>query len=111
MLRGLAWTPVYRIVEAFASFAAMLVLVRVIAPGEGIPAGAALRVPAVRVGASPRRPRRARGSGAFWPHRYATIGLFNGAQALFATTVGRVGSLLVETVYPLMSRYAANLEA
>jgi O-antigen/teichoic acid export membrane protein len=42
---------------------------------------------------------------------YGAIGLFNRAQALFATTVGRVGSILVETVYPLMPRYAANLEA
>jgi O-antigen/teichoic acid export membrane protein len=42
---------------------------------------------------------------------YAALGLFNRAQALFAATVGRVGSVLVETVYPLMPRYAANLEA
>jgi PST family polysaccharide transporter len=42
---------------------------------------------------------------------YGAIGLFNRAQALFATTVGRVVSILVETVYPLMPRYAANLKA
>jgi O-antigen/teichoic acid export membrane protein len=42
---------------------------------------------------------------------YAAIGLFNRAQALFAATVGRVGSVLVETVYPLMPRYAANAES
>jgi len=42
---------------------------------------------------------------------YAALGLFNRAQALFAATVGRVGGVLVETVYPLMPRYAANLES
>jgi O-antigen/teichoic acid export membrane protein len=39
---------------------------------------------------------------------FAAIGLFSRAQALSATTVGRVGSIVIETVYPLLPRYAAN---
>lgn len=39
---------------------------------------------------------------------YASIGLLNRAQALFGTTVGRVGNILVETVYPLLPRCAAE---
>ena len=39
---------------------------------------------------------------------YTTIGLLNRAQALFSTTVGRVVSILVGTVYPLLPRYAAD---
>jgi O-antigen/teichoic acid export membrane protein len=39
---------------------------------------------------------------------YTSIGLLNRAQALFSTTIGRVVSILVETVYPLLPRYAAD---
>ena len=44
MLRGVAWTTVYRVVEVLASFAAMLVLVRVIAPADYGRAGAVVGV-------------------------------------------------------------------
>jgi O-antigen/teichoic acid export membrane protein len=39
---------------------------------------------------------------------YAAIGLLNRAQALSATTVGRIGAVLVETAYPLLPRYATD---
>jgi len=42
---------------------------------------------------------------------FTAIGLFGRAQALSATTVGRVGSILIETVYPLLPRFAANAES
>jgi O-antigen/teichoic acid export membrane protein len=39
---------------------------------------------------------------------FVTMGLWNRAQALYATTAGRAGSVLVETVYPLLPRSAAD---
>jgi len=36
------------------------------------------------------------------------IGLWNRAQALFSSTLGRVQSIVVETSYPLLPRYAAD---
>ena len=39
---------------------------------------------------------------------FAAMGLLNRGQALFSTTIGRVGSVLVETVYPILPRYAAD---
>ncbi|MEO7297101.1 MAG: oligosaccharide flippase family protein [Verrucomicrobiota bacterium] len=39
---------------------------------------------------------------------YAAVGLLNRAQVLFTTTVGRVTMLIVETVYPLLPRSAAD---
>jgi O-antigen/teichoic acid export membrane protein len=39
---------------------------------------------------------------------FAAIGLLNRAQALFSITIGRMGSILVETVYPILPRYAAD---
>lgn len=39
---------------------------------------------------------------------FTAIGLLGRAQALSATTVGRVGGIVVETVYPLLPRFAAN---
>lgn len=39
---------------------------------------------------------------------YVAIGLLNRAQALFAMTVGRLGNVLIETVYPLLPRYASE---
>lgn len=42
---------------------------------------------------------------------FVALGLFSRAQALSATTVGRVGGILVETVYPLLPRFAANRES
>lgn len=39
---------------------------------------------------------------------YEAFGLLNRAQVLFATTVGRVNSLVLETVYPVLPRSADN---
>jgi O-antigen/teichoic acid export membrane protein len=39
---------------------------------------------------------------------FVPIGLLNRARALFASTVGRVGQVLLETAYPLLPRYAAD---
>ena len=39
---------------------------------------------------------------------FTAIGLLGRAQALSATTVGRVGGIVVEAVYPLLPRFAAN---
>lgn len=39
------------------------------------------------------------------------IGLWNRAQALFSSTVGRVQSIVIETSYPLLPRYAADAAA
>ena len=41
---------------------------------------------------------------------YEAVGLLNRAQVLFSTTVGRVSSLVTETVYPLLPRSAGNAE-
>lgn len=41
---------------------------------------------------------------------YAAVGLLNRAQVLFSTTVGRVSTLILETVYPLLPRSAHNRE-
>jgi O-antigen/teichoic acid export membrane protein len=41
---------------------------------------------------------------------YEAVGLLNRAQVLFSTTVGRVASVVVETVYPLLPRSAGNPE-
>jgi lipopolysaccharide exporter len=41
---------------------------------------------------------------------YEALGLLNRAQVLFSTTVGRVASLVIETVYPLLPRSAGNQE-
>jgi O-antigen/teichoic acid export membrane protein len=40
----------------------------------------------------------------------AAMGLLNRAQGLLLSTVGRVQSVLVETVYPLLPRYASDEE-
>ena len=42
---------------------------------------------------------------------FTAIGLFGRAQALSATTVGRVGGILIDTVYPLLPRFAANAQS
>jgi len=42
---------------------------------------------------------------------FTAIGLLGRAQALSATTVGRVGGIVVETVYPLLPRFAANAQS
>jgi PST family polysaccharide transporter len=39
---------------------------------------------------------------------YEALGLLNRAQVLFATTAGRATSLVVETVYPMLPRSAAD---
>jgi O-antigen/teichoic acid export membrane protein len=39
---------------------------------------------------------------------FPAMGLLSRAQALFTTTAGRVGSVLIETAYPLLPRYAAD---
>ena len=39
---------------------------------------------------------------------FTALGLLERAQALFSTTVGRVGGILIETVYPLLPRSAAD---
>lgn len=39
---------------------------------------------------------------------YEAVGLLNRAQVLFTTTVGRVSSLVTETVYPLLPRSAED---
>lgn len=41
---------------------------------------------------------------------YEALGLLNRAQVLFTTTVGRVTSLVVETVYPMLPRSAPHPE-
>jgi O-antigen/teichoic acid export membrane protein len=41
---------------------------------------------------------------------YAAVGLLNRAQVLFSTTAGRVSSLVLETVYPLLPRSASDRE-
>lgn len=41
---------------------------------------------------------------------YGPLGLLQRAQALFTTSIGRVESIFMETVYPLLPRYAPNLE-
>lgn len=41
---------------------------------------------------------------------YDALGLLNRAQVLFATTVGRVSTLVVETVYPMLPRSAKQPE-
>lgn len=41
---------------------------------------------------------------------FAAVGLLNRAQVLFSTTGGRVSSLVVDTVYPLLPRSAGNAE-
>ena len=41
---------------------------------------------------------------------YEALGLLNRAQVLFATTVGRVATLVVETVYPMLPRSAKQPE-
>jgi O-antigen/teichoic acid export membrane protein len=39
---------------------------------------------------------------------FASIGLVNRAQALYGTTVGRVGTLFADTVYPFLPRESRN---
>ena len=39
---------------------------------------------------------------------FAAMGLLDRAQALYQSTVGRVGNIVVETVYPVLPRYAAD---
>ena len=39
---------------------------------------------------------------------YAAIGLWGRAQALYTTSLGRLQNIVVETVYPLLPRYAAE---
>ena len=39
---------------------------------------------------------------------FVAIGLWGRAQALYTTTLGRVQTIVVETVYPLLPRYAAE---
>lgn len=39
---------------------------------------------------------------------YEAFGLLNRAQVLFATTVGRVNALVLDTVYPILPRSAGN---
>jgi len=39
---------------------------------------------------------------------FVAMGLWNRAQALYATTMGRLQTIAVETVYPLLPRYAAE---
>lgn len=39
---------------------------------------------------------------------YAAIGFLGRAKGLFGNTIGRVEAILIETVYPLLPRYAAN---
>ncbi len=41
---------------------------------------------------------------------YEAVGLLNRAQVLFSTTVGRVNTVVLETVYPILPRSAANRE-
>lgn len=41
---------------------------------------------------------------------YEAVGLLNRAQVLFSTTVGRVATVVVETVYPLLPRSAGDPE-
>ncbi len=64
------------------------------------------------------------GSGAVWGGRsaleaatipallgFGALGLWNRAQALYSTSVGRLYPVLIETVYPLLPRYAADQAA
>jgi hypothetical protein len=39
---------------------------------------------------------------------YEALGLLNRAQVLFSTTVGRVSTLVIETIYPLLPRSAGD---
>jgi len=41
---------------------------------------------------------------------FQNIGLWNRAQALFSTTVGRLGTVVNESIYPVLPRYAADSE-
>ena len=42
---------------------------------------------------------------------FAAIGLWNRAQALYSTSLGRLYPVLIETVYPLLPMYAADRKA
>ena len=39
---------------------------------------------------------------------YESLGLLNRAQVLFSTTVGRVATVVIDTIYPLLPRSAGN---
>ncbi len=41
---------------------------------------------------------------------FPNIGLWSRAQALFSTSVGRVGTVINESVYPVLPRHAANAD-
>jgi O-antigen/teichoic acid export membrane protein len=41
---------------------------------------------------------------------FTALGLLGRAQSLFGITIGRVGSIIIETVYPLLPRSAADLQ-
>ena len=41
---------------------------------------------------------------------FTALGLLGRAQSLFGITIGRVNGILIETVYPLLPRYATDLQ-